>query len=122
MMPGMNDTILYNNLKALGYPVYPMAAPEDSQNPLIVYHKTSEIITSYLNGNNYDNIAESRFLVSVYANTYRQLKVLTDEIVTNLKDINNLEGSNVVIYQTIDSKEDNDFRCKIDLKIITMDV
>jgi hypothetical protein len=122
MMPGINDTILYNNLKALGYSVYPMAAPEDAQNPLVVYHKTSEIINNYLNGNNFDKIAESRFLVSVYTNTYRQLKVLTNEIVTNLKDINNLDGSQVVVYQTMDSREDNDFRCKIDLKIITTNV
>jgi esterase/lipase len=120
MTPGINDTILFNNLKALGYEVFPLVAKENAKSPFIIYHNSTNNVSNYLNSNNnYNNVIESNFIIKVYSTTYRQLKVMTDEVIKNLSSINNLNTSEVIIFSSQDSKEEDDFVGIIQIKIIT---
>ena len=119
-MIGENDTILYNNLKALSYDVYPLVAKENAKSPFIIYSNSNNNISNYLDSeNNWNNVQESNFTVKCYAKTYRQLKVMTDEVIDNLLNINNLNTSNVLVYNTTDKKDGDDFVSIINIKIIT---
>ena len=111
------EEVLFDNISQLGYSVYPIIAPQNKKIPFIIYNVTANTITTHIDGSNsLDNLLEVRFLVSVYAKTYKEMKSMVHRILDNLININNNEYK-IVIYGTVDSYDENGYRSNIDLKI-----
>lgn len=105
----MNEIWLYNLLDTSGYKIYPLVAPDNEKMPFVVYQPTASLkefgLTSHL-----DKI-KTRFNVSIYADSYPEVKTITSEIETIL--YTEIES----IYNTSETVEDDYFRTTIDLSV-----
>ena len=111
------ENILYEYLKDTGYPTYPLRAPENETNPLIIYSVSSRVIDTQMNDNSIGKRDEVRFNISGYCDSFRDMKTMEDAIFENINKINNEEDFSIVIYGSKHSSDEDGFRTIIDAKI-----
>ena len=111
------EEILFENVRDLGYDIYPMQAPQNKTVPFLTYIVTADTIGTNLDSSNtVGKRFETRFLLNIYTDTFEELKRMQKYVLENLKNINN-KTTSVIIYGSNDTVEDDFYRCKIDLKI-----
>jgi hypothetical protein len=111
------EEILFENVRDLGYDIYPMQAPQNKKVPFLTYIVTADTIGTNLDSSNtVGKRFETRFMLNIYTDTFEELKRMQKYVLENLKNINNGTTS-VVIYGSSDTVENDFYRCKIDIKI-----
>jgi len=105
------EKIIYNKLSELGYPVFPVMAPQNEKNPVIIYNTITNIKRF---GLLYDSKLDHGFYqLDIYADTYIQMKDIETEVLIKIKEIKDLV---IIDYQNSHAKDDG-YRSKINLSI-----
>jgi len=109
------EEILYQALVTTGYDVYPQFSPQNHINPVIVYNVTAS--DEYNGINCYGNTQNVRFQVDCYNKSYSDLKTMKQKVYEAIRLIPK-DKAYPIIFGFIDSADENERRCKIDLKLI----
>lgn len=105
----MNNELVYNTIKNLGFTVYPLFAPQNAKVPFIIYHEVNKSKAFSFTGR--DTKVKSRFFVSSYAKTFKETQDMTLLLEAAIETIS------FAIYNIDNTKTEDNFRSRIDFSL-----
>ena len=108
------EKLLNSALQTTGYDVYPQYAPQNKKNPVVIYNATADTRENGLNC--VADVNNVRFQVDIYADGYDEIKQMKTAV---YNAIDGITDGKVLIYDSVDSADDDGRRIRIDLKIWT---
>jgi len=94
----MIESDVYNALKTLGYPIYPLTFPEGSEFPLLLY---SVVTTTKEQPINKQDFIQTKkvFRVDIFAESYKDIKQIVEDACNVLKSLEARNFNIVEMYE-----------------------